>query len=159
MNAVKSILWLIFFCAFLSQCTKEDNDVIWIENTYSGSYKNLTYTESLVGEYGPGIYTEDKIPADLMQMEYGRIEIDFRYNGGGLTYFAPLFYYGSINKNDSDDLVEEPQFHLAVEIGHYNVIPTPVEYLFLYHLYIQLPAILQGYLFPGNSGYRLFAGY
>ena len=38
-----------------------------------------------------------------MKMEYGRIEIDFRYNGGGLTYFAPLFYYGSINKNDSDD--------------------------------------------------------
>ena len=42
----------------------------------------------------------------------------------------PLFYYGSINKNSSDDDSEEPKFHIAIEIGHYNVIPFPVEYLF-----------------------------
>jgi hypothetical protein len=65
-----------------------------------------------------------------MELEYGRIEIDFIYDGGGQMYFAPLFYYGSINKNNNDDTIEEPQFHLAIEIGHYNVIPTRVEYLF-----------------------------
>jgi hypothetical protein len=42
----------------------------------------------------------------------------------------PLFYYGSINKNNNDDYVEEPKFHMAIEIGHYNVIPFPVEHLF-----------------------------
>jgi hypothetical protein len=152
MNVFKSVLWLIFFCAFISQCTKEDNDVNWIESTYSGSYKNVSYNESLVGEYGPGIYTEDKIPAGLMQMEYGRIEINFRYNGGGMTYFAPLFYYGSINKNDSDDLVEEPQFHLAIEIGHYNVIPTPVENLFYTICTYNYPQYCRDTYFPVIQG-------
>ena len=152
MNAWLSGLRLIFFCAFLIQCTREDDDVNWIENTYSGSYKNVSYSESLVGEYGPGIYTEEKIPADLMQMQYGRIEIDFRYNGGGLTYFAPLFYYGSINKNDSDDLAEEPQFHLAVEVGHYNVIPVPVEYLFYTICTYNYPQYCRDTYFPVIQG-------
>jgi hypothetical protein len=152
MKGLKSILWLIFFCAFVSQCAKEDDDVNPIESTYSGSYKNLSYTESLVGEYGPGIYTEDKIPADLMQMQYGRIEIDFCYNGGGLTYFAPLFYYGSINKNNNDDFVEEPQFHLAVEIGHYNVIPVPVENLFYTICTYNYPRYCRDTYFPVIQG-------
>src|SRR4030042_6379047 len=130
MSLIKPVSFLIVLSTFLSGCTKDDDGIKWIESTYSGSYKNLAYTESLVGEFNPGIYTEAQIPADIMHMEYGRIEIDFRYNGGGLTYFAPLFYYGSMNKNNGDDFAEEPQFHLAVEIGHYNVIPMPVEHLF-----------------------------
>jgi hypothetical protein len=35
-----------------------------------------------------------------------------------------------MNKDTLDDNVEEPKFHMAVEIGHYRVIPFPVEYLF-----------------------------
>ena len=100
---MKPVPFILLLGALLSNCTKEGEEPDWIESTYSGSYKNITYTESVAGEYGPGIYKGDQIPADIMHMEYGRIEIDFRYNGGGLTYFAPLFYYGSMNKNDDDD--------------------------------------------------------
>jgi hypothetical protein len=99
-------------------------------SNFSGSYKNVEYSEDLIREFTPGIYEENDIPEDLRQLQYGRIEIDFKYNGGGLVYFAPLMYYGSMNKNRNDDAVEEPKFHMAVEIGHYNVIPLPVEYLF-----------------------------
>jgi len=130
MNILRSVSIPVIFCALLFSCKKETGDKNWIESTYTGSYKNIVFTESLIGEYGEGVYPENSIPSELKQLEYGRIEIDFRYNGGGLYYFSPLFYYGSINKNESDDSREEPQFHLAVEIGHYNVIPVPVENLF-----------------------------
>jgi hypothetical protein len=152
MRLIKPFPLLVLLCAFLSGCTKESNDINRIESAYSGSYKNVTYTESLVGDFSPGIYKEDQIPADIMNMEYGRIEIDFRYNGGGLTYFAPLFYYGSINKNDSDDYTEEPQFHLAVEIGHYNVIPMPVENLFYTICTYNYPQYCRDTYFPVLQG-------
>ncbi len=99
-------------------------------SNYSGSYKNIEYSETLIREFTAGVYQESDIPEDLKQLQYGRIEIDFKYNGGGLIYFSPLMYYGSTNKNSNDDAVEEPKFHMAIEIGHYNVIPSPVEYLF-----------------------------
>ena len=111
-------------------CKKEPGSDNWIISDFSGTYKNIDYSENLIREFTTGIYEENDIPDDLKQLQFGRIEIDFQYNGGGLIYFAPLMYYGSINRNRNDDAVEEPKFHIAVEIGHYNVIPFPVEYLF-----------------------------
>ncbi len=121
-----------FICStfLFIQCSKDSTDLNWKESSYSGSYQNISFTESLIKEFTPGIYYEKDIPADISTLEFGRIEIDFRYDGNALNYFSPLFYYGSINKNDNDNTVEMPKFHLAVEIGHYNVIPLPVEYLF-----------------------------
>jgi hypothetical protein len=121
---------LILITVLLSSCKKDPSFENWIISDYSGSYRNIEYSENLIKEYTTGVYEESDIPDDIKQLKYGRIEIDFQYNGGGLVYFAPLMYYGSMNKNRNDDLVEEPKFHIAVEIGHYNVIPFPVEYLF-----------------------------
>lgn len=123
------VLILLFIVGYCS-CKKDPKDNNLIVNDYTGTYKNIVYTQSLIKDYAPGIYGEDAIPEDIRQLAYGRIEIDFRYDGGALNSFMPLFYYGSINKNDNDNAVEEPKFHLAIEIGHYNVIPQPVEYLF-----------------------------
>ena len=121
---------LLLISGLLYGCKKEANPHDWIINDYSGTYKNVEYSESLIREFTAGIYDDNSIPDDIKQLQYGRIEIDFQYNGGGLDYFMPLFYYGSINKNNTDDNTEEPKFHIAIEIGHYNVIPFPVEYLF-----------------------------
>jgi hypothetical protein len=127
----KRFTYFIFLIAgLLYGCKKEDNPQDWQVSNYSGTYKNTEYSENLVGEFAAGIYDENSIPDDIKQLQYGRIEIDFQYNGGGLDYFMPLFYYGSINKNNNDNNAEEPKFHIAIEIGHYNVIPFPVEYLF-----------------------------
>ncbi|HEY4787241.1 MAG TPA: hypothetical protein VIH57_14380, partial [Bacteroidales bacterium] len=126
----KVVFILGCFTSFMVGCNKEPESYPWTICDYSGTYKNILFSETLIKEFTSGIYEEKDIPEDVMQLEFGRIEIDFRYNGDGQNYFAPLFYYGSINKNVSDDAREEPQFHLAVEIGHYNVIPVPVEYLF-----------------------------
>lgn len=120
---------LLLFLPFILACNKDDADEGKLYN-YSGIYKNTDYTELLLKEYTPGIYSENEVPEELKNLSYGRIEIDFRYDGGGINSFMPLFYYGSVNKNSNDNAVEEPQFHLAVEIGHYNVIPSPVDYFF-----------------------------
>ena len=106
-----------------------------VKNNYSptGYFlypKNIEFTESLIKEFPPGIYKETDIPEDIKMLTNGRIEIDFRYDGGALNSFMPLLYYGSINKNNNDNAVEETAFHLVVEVGHYTVIPLPVEYLF-----------------------------
>lgn len=124
------IYLLVLIAGLVCSCKKDSNSGSWIINDYSGTYKNIEYSESLAGEFSAGIYEDNAIPEDIKQLQYGRIEIDFQYNGGGLNYFMPLLYYGSMNKNNTDDEVEEPKFHMAVEIGHYNVIPFPVEYLF-----------------------------
>ncbi len=127
-NRLTYLLILITVSVF--SCNKDadsDNPII---SNYTGTYKNIEYSESLVREFTTGIYEDNAIPEDVKELRYGRIEIDFQYNGGGLTYFMPLFYYGSMNKNNYDDYTEEPKFHMAVEIGHYNVIPFSVEYLF-----------------------------
>jgi hypothetical protein len=124
------IYLLLLIAGFLSSCKKDANFDNWIISNYSGTYKNIEYSENLIREFTTGIYEDNDIPEDIKQLQYGRIEIDFQYNGGGLIYFMPLMYYGSINKNNNDDAVEEPKFHIAIEIGHYNVIPFPVEYLF-----------------------------
>lgn len=121
---------LLLITGLLCNCNKDANSGNWIISNYSGTYKNIEYSENLIGDFTAGIYGEDVIAEDIKQLKYGRIEIDFQYHGGGLIYFAPLFYYGSVNKNNLDDDVEEPKFHMAIEIGHYNVIPFPVEYLF-----------------------------
>jgi hypothetical protein len=121
---------LLLITVLLCGCKKEANPHDWVINDYSGTYKNVEYSENLIREFTAGIYDDNTIPDDIKQLQYGRIEIDFQYNGGGLDYFMPLFYYGSINKNNTDDNTEEPKFHIAIEIGHYNVIPFPVEYLF-----------------------------
>ncbi len=120
----------LLLTVLLSGCKKEVDDNNWLVSDYSGTYKNVEYSERLLREFTAGIYDENNIPEEIKQLQYGRIEIDFKYNGGGLAYFMPLFYYGSINKNNNDDNAEEPKFHIAIEIGHYNVIPFPVEYLF-----------------------------
>jgi hypothetical protein len=124
------IYLLLLITGLVCRCEKDANTDNWIINNYSGTYKNIEYSESLVKEFSTGIYEENAIPEDIKQLQYGRVEIDFQYYGGGLIYFMPLFYYGSMNKNNLDDYSEEPKFHIAIEIGHYNVIPFPVEYLF-----------------------------
>jgi hypothetical protein len=127
----KRITYLLLLIAgFICSCNKESDSYNWIISNYSGTYKNVEYSENLIGEFTEGVYEDNAIPADIKQLQYGRIEIDFEYFGGGLTYFMPLMYYGSVNKNNLDDFTEEPKFHMAIEIGHYNVIPFPVEYLF-----------------------------
>lgn len=122
--------FLLIITVLVNGCKKDADTDNRILNDYSGTYKNIEFSESLVKEFTTGIYEENVIPEDVKQLQYGRIEIDFQYNGGGLVYFMPLFYYGSINKNGNDNETEEPKFHIAIEIGHYNVIPFPVEYLF-----------------------------
>ena len=121
---------LLIITGLVGSCKKDTNADNWIISDYSGTYKNIEYSESLVREFTAGIYEDNAIPEEVKQLQYGRIEIDFQYNGGGLVYFMPLFYYGSMNENNLDDYAEEPKFHIAIEIGHYNVIPFPVEYLF-----------------------------
>lgn len=122
--------FLFLITGLLFGCKKVDSPHNWLVSNYSGTYKNIEYSEYLIREFSSGIYDENTIPDDIKQLQFGRIEIDFQYNGGGLAYFMPLFYYGSINNNNNDDSAEEPKFHIAIEIGHYNVIPFPVEYLF-----------------------------
>ena len=124
------IYLLLLATGLVFSCKKDADSYNWIISSYSGAYKNIEYSENLICEFTAGIYEDNAIPEDIKQLQYGRIEIDFQYNGGGLKYFMPLLYYGSANKNDYDDDVEEPKFHMAIEIGHYNVIPFPVEYLF-----------------------------
>jgi hypothetical protein len=126
----RSTYLFLLIVALVCSCKKDANPVNWVDSNFSGTYKNAEYSENLVREFTTGIYNESAIPEDIKQLQFGRIEIDFQYAGGGLNYFMPLLYYGSINKNNNDDEVEEPKFHMAVEIGHYNVIPFPVEYLF-----------------------------
>jgi len=121
---------LLLTTGLVCSCNKDANFDNWIISNYSGTYKNIEYSENLIGEFTAGIYEDYAIPEDIKQLQYGRIEIDFQYNGGGLIYFMPLLYYGSMNKNNYDNDAEEPKFHMAIEIGHYNVIPFPVEYLF-----------------------------
>lgn len=128
--AKRLIYLLLLITGLVSGCNKDTDSDNWIISSYTGTYKNFEYSESLIREFTTGIYEDNAIPEEVKQLHYGRIEIDFQYNGGGLTYFMPLLYYGSMNKNSFDDYAEEPQFHMAVEIGHYNVIPFPVEYLF-----------------------------
>ncbi|MCX6261406.1 MAG: hypothetical protein NTY95_11355 [Bacteroidia bacterium] len=126
----RSTYLLLLIAGLVCSCKKDSNSDNWIISNYSGTYKNIEYSENLIREFTAGIYEENTIPDDIKQLQYGRIEIDFQYFGGGLIYFMPLLYYGSMNKNNFDDDVEEPKFHMAIEIGHYNVIPFPVEYLF-----------------------------
>jgi hypothetical protein len=124
------LVFLLFCFAFFDNCSEEANDNDWTISNYTGSYKNIEFNESLIKEFASGIYKETEIPDDIKLLTHGRIEIDFRYDGGALNSFMPLLYYGSINKNHNDNAVERPAFHLVVEIGHYNVTPLPVEYLF-----------------------------
>ena len=126
----KLVYILLLITAFVCSCKKDIDSDKWVISNYSGTFKNIEYSENLVGDFSAGIYEDNAIPEDIKQLQYGRIEIDFQYNGGGLIYFMPLMYYGSMNKNNNDDEIEEPDFHMAIEIGHYNVIPFPVEYLF-----------------------------
>lgn len=111
-------------------CQKDPDDRNIIISDYTGTYKNIEYSTKFLGEFVPGIYNESEISDEIKQLRYGRIEIAFNYDGGGSSTFMPLFYYGSVNKNEDDNAVEKTGFHLAVEIGHYNVIPVTVDYLF-----------------------------
>jgi hypothetical protein len=96
---VKRFTYLLLLIAgSVCSCKKDTDSDNWIINNYSGSYKNIEYSENLIREYTAGIYEEDAIPDDIKELQYGRIEIDFKYNGGGLNYFMPLLYYGSMNK-------------------------------------------------------------
>jgi hypothetical protein len=101
--------FLILLTGLAFSCSNDPDSDSWVISDYSGTFINTEYTENLAGEFAPGIYEDNAIPQDIKQLQYGRIEIDFQYDGGGLFYFMPLFYYGSMN---------------------YNVIPFPVEYLF-----------------------------
>lgn len=150
---VKRIIYLFLLTAALAGgCKKETDSDTPVFSNYSGSYKNAEYVETLIGEFISGIYQENDIPDEVKQLQYGRIEIDFQYNGGGLNYFMPLFYYGSVNKDRYDDDVEEPKFHIAIEIGHYNVIPFPVEYLFYTISTYRLPQYCRDTFSPVITG-------
>jgi hypothetical protein len=122
--------YLLFLFLLVISCKKDKPEPEWKISSYSGSYVNINFTESFIRDFSPGIYEENDIPDEVKQLGFGRIEIDFSYNGGGELSFKPLFYYGSINRNDTDDYFEETRYNLVVEIGHYNVIPFPVDYLF-----------------------------
>jgi hypothetical protein len=129
-NKIYILACIVVCFSLFNSCSREEDKNNWLVSDYYGSYKNIDYTEELVKEFTTGTYDGNDVPDDIKHLTHGRIEIDFRYDGGGLNSFMPLLYYGSINKNNEDDAVEEPKFHLAIEIGHYNVIPFPVEYLF-----------------------------
>jgi hypothetical protein len=146
------IIGYLLIAGLVCGCKKDKDPGSWNISDYSGTYKNIEYSETLIKEFTTGIYQENEIPEDLKQLQYGRIEIDFKYNGGGLLYFSPLMYYGSMNKNNNDDAVEEPKFHLAVEIGHYNVIPFPVEYLFYTICTFNYPQYCRDTFVPVSSG-------
>ncbi len=148
----KFILFLFLTFIILVGCEKEKGDENWIISNYSGSYKNIEFSETLIQNFSPGIYKENDIPEDLKQLTLGRIEIDFVYNGGALTSFMPMLYYGSINKNNNDDAVEETQFHLVVEIGHYYVVPFPLENLFYTVCYHRYPVYCRDTYLPVISG-------
>jgi hypothetical protein len=145
-------LLLLLFALTILNCKKDHLENNLMISDYKGSYKNIEFGESLIGDYLPGIYEEKDIPEDLKQLSYGRIEINFRYNGGGQIYFMPLLYYGSINKNDTDNAIEEPVFHMAIEIGHYNVIPVPVEFLFYTICTFNYPQYCRDTYIPITSG-------
>ena len=136
---------------FIMGCSKEPI-LEWNTNNYSGTYKNIVFTEELLGEFNPGVYYEGQFPQEIETLEYGRIEIDFRYSGGSQLSFAPLMYYGSINKNSGDDAFEETAFHLTIEIGHYNVIPFAVENLFYTISTFREPLYCRDTDFPVNIG-------
>lgn len=127
---LKWISIFVLFVLLVNSCTEKCGCDEFFYYDYDGTYSNNTYSEKLIKEYLPGIYPESDIPDEIKQLQYGRIEINFRYNGGGAASFMPLFYYGSVNRNATDNAFEEPQFHMAIEIGHYNVIPTPVDNFF-----------------------------
>ena len=129
MKLRKIIIALLVISSLFGGCQKEKGSDR-IKSNYTGTYKNIAFTEQLVQTYTTGIYYENEIPDNIKTLNYGRIEIDFYYNSGALTYFSPLFYYGSINKNTKDDNTEKPKFNIAIELGHYNVIPVAVEHLF-----------------------------
>jgi len=151
MKQIAVCFLLLLFVTFVG-CEKEMNDENWIISNYSGSFKNIEFSETLIQNFSPGIYSEEDIPNDLKQLSLGRIEIDFKYNGGALSSFMPILYYGSINKNNNDNAIEETQFHLVVEIGHYNVIPNPVENLFYTICYDRYPLYCRDTYIPIISG-------
>jgi hypothetical protein len=144
----------VFLCFLLvfSSCEKENDKTDFIISDYTGSYRNVEYHETLIGVFMPGIYREDNIPEALKQMTHGRLEIDFTYMGGALTSFKPILYYGSVNKKENDNAIEETQFHLVVEIGHYNVIPFPVENLFYTICYDRYPVYCRDTYLPVIAG-------
>ena len=111
----KYLLFLLFI-PLLFGCENENDGPDPIISNYTGSYRSVEYSETLVGNFTPGVYRESEIPETLKQLAYGRLEIDFTYMGGALTSFMPILYYGSINKNESDNAVEETQFHFVVEM-------------------------------------------
>ncbi len=145
-------LLFLFFLLVLAGCEKENDKANLIVSDYTGCYRNVEFSETLIGNFTPGIYREADIPDALKQMTHGRLEIDFTYMGGALTSFMPILYYGSINKNEHDNAVEETQFHLVVEIGHYNVIPFPVENLFYTICYDRYPLYCRDTYVPVISG-------
>ena len=144
--------FLLLLFILLIGCEKEKDEENWIISNYSGSFKNTEFSETLIQDFSPGIYSEEDIPDDLKQLTFGRMEIDFKYNGGALTSFMPILYYGSINKNNNDNAVEETQHHLVVEIGHYNVIPNPVENFFYTICYDRYPLYCRDTYIPVISG-------
>jgi hypothetical protein len=146
------LVFLPFCFAFLVSCSKDSDSNDWTISNYTGSYKNIEFSESLIKEFAPGIYDENDIQDDIKQLTNGRIEIDFRYDGGALNSFMPLLYYGSINENNNDNAVEETAFHLVVEVGHYNVIPLPVEYLFYTISTFRQPQYCRDTFWPVTAG-------
>lgn len=149
---LQSIYFLFLSFIVIIGCEKEKEDENWIISNYSGSYNKIEYSETLIQNFSPGIYREKDIPDDLKSLTFGRIEIDFKYNGGALSSFMPMLYFGSINKNNNDDAIEETQFHLVVEIGHYNVVPFPIESLFYTICYDRYPLYCRDTFIPIISG-------
>ena len=122
-------IFTVVFLTTLLGCKKDETEKL-ANTDYEGSYVNYSFSESFVKDFKTGIYHENEISADIQNLQFGRIEVSFRYNGGGETSFMPLFYYGSTNKNPDDNYKEAPNYHLAIEIGHYKVIPYPVDNFF-----------------------------
>ncbi len=151
MRKLIKICVVVFWAMLLISCEKESS-INYEISDYTGTYKNLNYTENVIGNFKTGIYPEDSIPNELKKLEYGRIEIEFTYKGGALESFMPILYFGSINKNDEDNLREETREHLVVEIGHYNVVPFPLENLFYTICYDRYPLYCRDTYAPVIAG-------
>lgn len=153
---INRIIGLLFLTILLINTACEDDkeveEIKWVISDYNGTYESIAYDEELLGSFAPGIYVEKDIPQELKQLAYGRMEIEFKYNGGALKNFMPILYYGSINRITNDNIKEETQDHLVVEIGHYNVVPYPLENLFYTICYDRYPEYCRDTYIPVVSG-------
>jgi hypothetical protein len=60
----------LFLLLFLVSCEEENEKINPIISDYSGSYNIIEFSETLVGNFTPGIYRENEIPEALKEMTW-----------------------------------------------------------------------------------------